>query len=96
MAHFTTYCIFPRCTCRFGKFGIETRVDRAIDNRSLVSDSWSTDVYASDSEPPETQYEVGEPPLIPVSNASGSLLSEYIVALGFGIRSCPLIDHSYQ
>ena len=68
MAHFTTYCIFPRCTCRFGKFGIETRVDRAIDNRSLVSDSWSTDVYASDSEPPETQYEVGEPPLIPVCN----------------------------
>ena len=62
-------------TCRFGKFGIETRVDRAIDNRSLVSDSWSTDVYASDSEPPETQYEVGEPPLIPVSKATGSLHS---------------------
>ena len=52
---------------RFGKFAIETRVDRAIDNRSLVSDSWSTDVYASDSEPPENQYEAAEPPLIPVS-----------------------------
>ena len=42
-------------------------MDRAIDNRSLVSDSWSTDVYASDSEPPENQYEAAEPPLIPVS-----------------------------
>ncbi|XP_067940772.1 GTPase-activating protein and VPS9 domain-containing protein 1-like [Watersipora subatra] len=52
-------------TDRFGKFGIETRVDRAMDNTSLVSDSWSTDVYASDSEPPESQYEAGVPPLVP-------------------------------
>jgi len=63
---------------RFGKFGIETRVDRAMDNRSLVSDSWSTDVYASDSEPPETQYEIGEPPLIPVSLSAGHQVSGLI------------------
>lgn len=65
---------------RFGKFGIETREDRhrAIDNRSLVSDSWSTDVYASDSEPPENQYDVGEPPLIPVSELRMRLNSIFL------------------
>lgn len=39
-------------TDRFGKFEIKAELERD-DIKSTVSDSWSTDVLASDSEPPE-------------------------------------------
>lgn len=52
-------------TDRFGKFDIKNECLQGDDLRSIVSDTWSTDVLASDSEPPEqNQYdrleEIGE------------------------------------
>ncbi|ELU09720.1 hypothetical protein CAPTEDRAFT_201765 [Capitella teleta] len=40
-------------TDRFGKFEIKHELVERDDMRSTVSDTWSTDVLASDSEPPE-------------------------------------------
>ncbi|KAK3088488.1 hypothetical protein FSP39_019810 [Pinctada imbricata] len=43
-------------TERFGKFEIKAELERD-ETKSTVSDTWSTDVLASDSEPPENQYD---------------------------------------
>ncbi|KAK6195848.1 hypothetical protein SNE40_001191 [Patella caerulea] len=60
-------------TDRFGKFEIKTEFERD-ETKSTVSDTWSTDVLASDSEPPEQNQlerlvevveDMGMPNLVP-------------------------------
>ncbi|XP_014250925.1 GTPase-activating protein and VPS9 domain-containing protein 1 [Cimex lectularius] len=63
---------------KFGKFEIKTLIEGADETVSLVSDTWSTDVLASDSETVEQQPIQPAPPPILSETQSSNQLSDAI------------------